>query len=59
MKVILNNYRNTVVECNNCKSLILIENDEELITDRCVSHTRISKCPCCHEENVIVTLINN
>lgn len=43
MIIIKNGYNNEIVECSNCKSILLIDKDE--LTE----YNEIEKCPCCQK----------
>lgn len=57
MKILKNNYKSKLVICKNCKSVLLLEKDDELLSDKNVTFHIIKTCPCCNEHNIEVRVI--
>lgn len=57
MRIIKNNYKCKLVVCKNCKSILLLDKEDELLSDKNVTFHIIKTCPCCHENNVEVKII--
>ena len=57
MKIIQNCCKGKLLICENCKSILYLDNEEELIHESVVSIYMIRICPCCAKRNVEVKII--
>ena len=57
MKIIENNYKCKLVICKNCKSILLLDKEDELLSDKYTNIHIIKTCPCCHKDNIAVKII--